>query len=261
LTGDDVEFLGSPVAVDQPAADDGPQRLLGRTLSVLGDGSAYDGTLGDRTEDRVVATQVRALLRAGRTARLEIGGDTGTCPEKLTLLVHTRAPRPRMLIFGAVDFAAALSQAGRFLGYHVTVCDALPRLRHTRAFPPRRRGRRRLAPPLPGAHGSRRPYRDLRPHPLSLLLARPITGPTTTIRLPDLDTRLRTSAVGRGLASTLEELGPSLTNRRAVRDAAAAERARVWSAAQTEVEVTSLSAQPWTAQWLEEIRRGGTLAR
>ncbi|MGW0474163.1 TIGR02679 family protein [Streptomyces coeruleorubidus] len=96
---------------------------------------------------------------------------------------------------------------------------------------------------------------------LSLLLARPITGPTTTIRLPDLDTRLRTSAVGRGLASTLEELGPSLTNRRAVRDAAAAERARVWSAAQTEVEVTSLSAQPWTARWLEEIRRGGTLAR
>ncbi|QCD59656.1 TIGR02679 family protein [Streptomyces hawaiiensis] len=96
---------------------------------------------------------------------------------------------------------------------------------------------------------------------LSLLLARPITDTTTTIRLPDLDTRLRTSAVGRGLASTLEELGPSLTNRRAVRDAAAAERARVWSAAQTEVEVTSLSAQPWTAQWLQEIRRGGTLAR
>jgi xanthine dehydrogenase accessory factor len=29
-----------------------------------------------------------------------------------------------MLIFGAVDFAAPLSQAGAFLGYHVTVCDA-----------------------------------------------------------------------------------------------------------------------------------------
>ncbi|MGW7041781.1 TIGR02679 family protein [Streptomyces avermitilis] len=96
---------------------------------------------------------------------------------------------------------------------------------------------------------------------LSLLLARPITGPTATIRLPDLDTRLRASAVGRGLTSTLEELGPLLTDRRAVRDAATAERARVWSAAQAEVEVTSLSAQAWTAQWLEEIRRGGTLAR
>ncbi|WP_030674067.1 TIGR02679 family protein [Streptomyces cellulosae] len=96
---------------------------------------------------------------------------------------------------------------------------------------------------------------------LSLLLARPITGLAATIRLPELDTRLRASAVGRGLASTLEELGPSLTDRRAVRDAAAAERACLWSAAQTEVEATSLSDQPWTGQWLQEIRRGGTLAR
>ncbi|MFF0061177.1 TIGR02679 family protein [Streptomyces sp. NPDC005279] len=96
---------------------------------------------------------------------------------------------------------------------------------------------------------------------LSLLLARPITGLTATIRLPDLDTRLRASAVGRSLASTLEELGPPLTDRRAVRDAAAAERARLRSTVQTAVEATSLSAQPWTAQWLEEIRRGGTLAR
>jgi uncharacterized protein (TIGR02679 family) len=96
---------------------------------------------------------------------------------------------------------------------------------------------------------------------LSLLLARPITGLTATIRLPDLDTRLRASAVGRGLAPTLEELGPPLTDRRAVSDAAAAERARVWSTAQAELEATSLSAQPWAAQWLEELRRGGTLAR
>ncbi|MFD9390477.1 TIGR02679 domain-containing protein [Streptomyces sp. NPDC060000] len=96
---------------------------------------------------------------------------------------------------------------------------------------------------------------------LSLLLARPITGLTATIRLPDPDTRLRASAVGRGLASTPEELGPPPTDGRAVRDAAAAERARAWSTAQAELEATSLSAQPWTAQWLEEIRRGGTLAR
>jgi xanthine dehydrogenase accessory factor len=29
-----------------------------------------------------------------------------------------------MIVFGAVDFARALAQAGSFLGYHVTVCDA-----------------------------------------------------------------------------------------------------------------------------------------
>ena len=126
-------LAGLPVAVAQVV--DGPRRLLGRTLSVLGDGSAYDGTLGDGKRDRVVATQVRALLRAGRTARVEIGGDAAICPQKLTLLVHTQAPRPRMLIFGAVDFAAALSQAGRFLGYHITVCDARPAFATPERFP------------------------------------------------------------------------------------------------------------------------------
>jgi xanthine dehydrogenase accessory factor len=34
--------------------------------------------------------------------------------------------RPRLLIFGAVQFADALATAGKFLGYHVTVCDARP---------------------------------------------------------------------------------------------------------------------------------------
>ncbi|MGW0823855.1 XdhC family protein [Streptomyces sp. NPDC002845] len=117
-------LAGLPVAVAQVV--DGPEDLLGRTLSVFGDGSAYDGTLGGTREDRTVVAQVHALLRAGRTARVEVGGDADTCPEKLTLLVHTHTAPPRMLIFGAIDFAAALSQAGRFLGYHVTVCDARP---------------------------------------------------------------------------------------------------------------------------------------
>nr|BBJ49209.1 hypothetical protein SAVMC3_18380 [Streptomyces avermitilis] len=31
-----------------------------------------------------------------------------------------------MIVFGAVDFAAALVRTGKFLGYHVTVCDARP---------------------------------------------------------------------------------------------------------------------------------------
>ncbi|MDQ0957054.1 xanthine dehydrogenase accessory factor [Streptomyces sp. B4I13] len=124
---------GVPVSVAQVI--DGPGRLLGRTLSVFGGGSAYEGTLGSQRTDRTVATRVRALLRAGRTARVEVGGDADTCPEKLTLLVHTHAAPPRMLVFGAVDFAAALSQAGRFLGYRVTVCDARPVFATPERFP------------------------------------------------------------------------------------------------------------------------------
>ncbi|MGW0758584.1 XdhC family protein [Streptomyces sp. NPDC002814] len=117
---------------------DGPGELLGRTLHVPAEGphdGTHDGTLGGENEDQVVVAHARALLRAGRTARIEVGGDTDTCPEKLTVLVHTHAHRPRMLIFGAVDFAAALSQAGRFLGHHVTVCDARPVFATRARFP------------------------------------------------------------------------------------------------------------------------------
>jgi xanthine dehydrogenase accessory factor len=53
----------------------------------------------------------------------------------LSVLVHVHASRPRLLVFGAVDFAAALSRAGRFLGYHVTVCDARPVFATTARFP------------------------------------------------------------------------------------------------------------------------------
>jgi xanthine dehydrogenase accessory factor len=115
---------GRPVAVAQVV--DGPEPLLGSTLSVLGDDHAAYGSVAGGPANRAVADQTRALLRAGRTARVDIGGEGGGCPERLSVLVHVHASRPRLLVFGAVDFAAALSQAGRFLGYHVTVCDARP---------------------------------------------------------------------------------------------------------------------------------------
>ncbi|MFE3828519.1 XdhC family protein [Streptomyces sp. NPDC059092] len=123
---------GRPAAVAQVV--DGPQDLLGRTLHVPGDGP-YDGSLGGEREDQTVASRTRALLRAGRTGRIEVGGDSDTCPERLSVLVHTNAPRPRMLIFGAVDFAGALSEAGHFLGYRVTVCDARPVFATPARFP------------------------------------------------------------------------------------------------------------------------------
>ncbi|MFF3336467.1 XdhC family protein [Streptomyces sp. NPDC002888] len=129
----DEVVQGRPAAMAQIV--DGPDELLGRTLSLIGEDSAYDGTLGGENEDRAVVAGARALLRAGRTGLAEVGGDADTCPQRLSVLVHTHAPRPRMLIFGAVDFAAALSQAGAFLGYRVTVCDARPVFATTARFP------------------------------------------------------------------------------------------------------------------------------
>jgi xanthine dehydrogenase accessory factor len=45
------------------------------------------------------------------------------------------APKPRMLVFGAIDFAAAVARMGSFLGYRVTVCDARPIFATQARFP------------------------------------------------------------------------------------------------------------------------------
>jgi xanthine dehydrogenase accessory factor len=124
---------GLPVAVAQVV--DGPASLLGATLSVLEDGQVISGTLDNGPVDTLVADEALALLRAGRTARVALGGSGQGCPGALSVLVHVHASRPRMLVFGAVDFAAALSQAGAFVGYRVTVCDARPVFATAARFP------------------------------------------------------------------------------------------------------------------------------
>ncbi|MFJ6411054.1 XdhC family protein [Streptomyces hydrogenans] len=104
----------------------GPEDLLGAALLVHPDG-AYEGRLGGHPElDRTAAAEARALLDAGRTGTVEIGEDGSRCGQPLTLLVESSAPAPRMIVFGAIDFASALVRVGKFLGYHVTVCDARP---------------------------------------------------------------------------------------------------------------------------------------
>lgn len=116
---------------------DGPHDLLGRMVHVDGEEDTRHDPLPDAVRHEL-SGQGPALLRAGRTARVEVGGGAGgavTCPERLSVLVHVHATRPRMLIFGAVDFAAALSEVGRFLGYRVTVCDARPVFATEARFP------------------------------------------------------------------------------------------------------------------------------
>src|SRR3712207_6994270 len=40
-----------------------------------------------------------------------------------------------MVVFGAIDFAAAVARVGAFLGYRVTVCDARPVFATPKRFP------------------------------------------------------------------------------------------------------------------------------
>ncbi|MFD8202119.1 XdhC family protein [Streptomyces sp. NPDC059701] len=124
---------------DEPAAlarvVRGPAGLLGRALLVRADGSHEGGLGGHPDLDRTALTETRALLDAGRTGTVGLSEDGSHCPGGLTLLVESRVPPPRMIVFGAVDFAAALVRAGKFLGHHVTVCDARPVFATRARFP------------------------------------------------------------------------------------------------------------------------------
>ncbi|MEU2247109.1 XdhC/CoxI family protein [Streptomyces sp. NPDC019224] len=154
--GGAIDILVTPVRADDPARPvfavalaaaargeaaavaritEGPAELLGRPLLVRPDGG-YEGGLGGHPElDRTAVAETRALLDQGRTGPLTIGADGSRCGRPLTLLVESSVPPPRMIVFGAIDFAAALVRAGKFLGYHVTVCDARPVFATRARFP------------------------------------------------------------------------------------------------------------------------------
>ncbi|APU42826.1 XdhC family protein [Streptomyces sp. TN58] len=114
---------------------EGPAELMGRAVLVRTEGP-YEGGLGGHPElDRTVAEEARAMLDAGRTGVLEIGADGRLCGEPLKVLVESSVPPPRMIVFGAIDFASALVRIGKFLGYRVTVCDARPVFATRNRFP------------------------------------------------------------------------------------------------------------------------------
>jgi xanthine dehydrogenase accessory factor len=106
---------------------------LGRRLVLTAD--AVDGSLGSARADAAVTDDARGLLAAGRTAVLTYGPDGQRQDAGMEVFVASHAPPPRMLIFGAIDFAAALARQGAFLGYRVTVCDARPVFATTARFP------------------------------------------------------------------------------------------------------------------------------
>ncbi len=110
---------------------------VGRRLVVRPEGAPAErsGSLGSERADDAVADDVRGLLASGRTEILTYGPDGERRGDGMRVFVQSYAPRPRMLVFGAIDFAAAVAHVGRFLGYAVTVCDARPVFATPKRFP------------------------------------------------------------------------------------------------------------------------------
>ena len=93
------------------------------------------GGLGSARLDAAVTDDVRGMLDHGTTSTMRIGPDGERRQDELTVFVQSFAPRPRMLVFGAIDFAAAVARVGKFLGYRVTVCDARAVFATPKRFP------------------------------------------------------------------------------------------------------------------------------
>ena len=127
---------GEPVAVVTVLA--GPGKVgARRVIWAVGDGGPrQSGTLGsgDRL-DQAVDDDARGMLAQGLTGVRRYGPDGERRRDELSVFVQSFAPPPRMLVFGAIDFAAAVARIGKFLGYRVTVCDARPIFATAARFP------------------------------------------------------------------------------------------------------------------------------
>ena len=121
---------GRPVAL--ATVVEGPG--AGTTLLVEPDAEAV-GSLGDADLDRVAIRDALAELDAGRSGLRRYGAHGEARQADVAVFVEAFAPPPRMVVFGAVDFTAALVKVAKILGYRVTVCDARQVFATRRRFP------------------------------------------------------------------------------------------------------------------------------
>jgi len=118
----------------QIASEDGRAALVtviagadvGSKLLVRADGSS-EGGLGSAELDAAGVEAAEELLWAERSETREAG--------QATLFVDVVAPAPRLIVFGAVDYAAALARLARAAGWRPFVCDPRSQFATPERFP------------------------------------------------------------------------------------------------------------------------------
>jgi xanthine dehydrogenase accessory factor len=132
----DLDALAATVSVDDPLAvatvvsGPGP---VGRSVAIWPDRVA--GTFGIEGLDVAIIDDARGMLAQGVSGQRHYGPEGQRRLDDVGVFVEVFAPRPRMLVFGAIDFASAVASIGRYLGFRVTVCDARPVFATTARFP------------------------------------------------------------------------------------------------------------------------------
>ena len=111
---------------------EGPR--LGAKLLVQ-PGATATGSLGNDDLDRVVARDALGELEAGLTSTRHYGAHGEAREREVSVFIESFVLPPRMIIFGAVDFTAALAKVAKVLGYRVIVCDARAVFATVQRFP------------------------------------------------------------------------------------------------------------------------------
>ncbi len=88
-----------------------------------------------RDADALVDVGESALRRYRLDGCPEPSAGDWDAPDVVTVFFNVLAAPPRLIILGALDYAASLASIGRFLGYRVTVCDARPVFATAARFP------------------------------------------------------------------------------------------------------------------------------
>lgn len=135
-TWPELSGVARSIAAEEPVAVAtivrGPH-FVGRHLVVRPDHA--EGSLGTDRLDDTVREDAIGMLASGTTGFLHYGPEGERLGEGLDVFVASYAPPPQMLIFGAIDFSAALVKVGKVLGFRVTVCDARPVFATRKRFP------------------------------------------------------------------------------------------------------------------------------
>ena len=107
------EVLASIEAGRAGRAGHGDRRAAarsGRRLAVWPD--RVGGSLGVEGLDVAVTDDARGMLAQGATGQRHYGPAGERRRDEVTVFVESFAPPPRMLVFGAIDFAAAVARIG-----------------------------------------------------------------------------------------------------------------------------------------------------
>jgi xanthine dehydrogenase accessory factor len=99
---------------------------MGAKLLVRADG-ASEGSLGDGGLDGAARAAAEELMWAERSELREHDG--------VSLFVDVTAPAPRLIIFGAIDYSAALCELARAAGWRPYVCDPRAAFATKQRFP------------------------------------------------------------------------------------------------------------------------------